>query len=107
MDSRKELLQKINWDYTYTVDDFEKMLASPNLSDKKFIYVKLLQGARWYTLRKVLSDRELAEALSPEVIQAVFPRSLRDKYIYARSVLFGETLPAAKSGIGSSRQVGE
>ncbi len=89
METRDEVLRRINWDYTYTVEMQERLLASDNLSDKKHIYLKLLQGVRWYTLRAILTEKELKEALSMEVIRAVFPRQLRDTYIYASKALFG------------------
>lgn len=88
METREEVLRKINWDYTYTVADQEKLLASENLSEKKHIYVKLLQGVRWYTLLSILSDKELKEAMSLEVVKAVFPQPLREKYLYVRKSLF-------------------
>ncbi len=89
METRDEVLRRINWDYTYTVEMQERLLASDNLSDKKHIYLKLLQGVRWYTLRAILTEKELKEALSMEVIRAVFPRQLRDTYMYASKALFG------------------
>ena len=67
----------------------EQLLASDNLSDKKHIYVKLLQSVRWYTLLSILTEKELKEALSLEVVRAVFPRPLRDTYMYASKALFG------------------
>jgi hypothetical protein len=89
METREEVLKRINWDYTYTVEEQERLLASDNLSDKKHIYLKLLQGVRWYTLLSILTEKELKEALSVDVIRAVFPRPLRDTYMYASKTLFG------------------
>jgi hypothetical protein len=89
METREEVLRKINWDYTYTVEDQEKLLASPSLSEKKHIYVKILQSVRWYTIKSILNEDELREVLSPEVIGALFPPAVREKYHYARKVLFG------------------
>jgi hypothetical protein len=88
MEKRAEVLRKINWDYTYTVAEQEQLLASENLSDKKHIYVKLLQGVRWYTLISILTEKELKEAMSLEVMRAVFPQPLREKYLYVRKSLF-------------------
>jgi hypothetical protein len=89
METREEVLRKINWDYTYTVEDQEKLLASPRLSDKKHIYIKILQSVRWYTVKSILKEHELREALSPEVVGALFPPPIREKFHYARKVLFG------------------
>jgi hypothetical protein len=89
METREEVLKRINWDYTYSVEEQERLLASDNLSDKKHIYLKLLQSVRWYTLLSILTEKELKEALSVDVIRAVFPRPLRDTYMYASKTLFG------------------
>jgi hypothetical protein len=89
METREEVLKKINWDYSYSVEEQERLLASDNLSDKKHIYLKLLQSVRWYTLRAILTEKELKEALSMEVMRAIFPRPLRDTYMYASKALFG------------------
>jgi hypothetical protein len=89
METREEVLRKINWDYNYTVEQQERLLSGKDLSAKKHIYVKLLQSVRWYTLLQILTKEELQEAMSWEVIKAVFPQPLRETYLYARKVLFG------------------
>ncbi len=90
METREEILKRINWgDSTHTVNDFEKILAGNNFSDKKFIYHKLLKSVRWYNLRSILSENEMKEILSPEILDRFHIPTMRENYRYARKVLFG------------------
>jgi hypothetical protein len=89
METREEILKRINWDSTYTVKDYERILAGKNFNDKKFIYHKLLKSARWYNLLQILSKQELQEMLSPEILDRFHIASMKDNYRYARKVLFG------------------
>ncbi len=89
METREEILKRINWDYSYTVEDQEKILAGNDLQPKIHIYLKLLQSVRWYTLKSILSDDEMKEILSPEVVSRLFPASIKRNYEYARRILYG------------------
>jgi hypothetical protein len=60
---------------------------------KKQFYIKLLKSFRWYELKEVLTETELEEMLSPEVINNLHVNSLREKYVYVRQVLNGKALP--------------
>jgi hypothetical protein len=88
METREEVLRKINWDYTYTVEEINAILKSDNFSMKKPFYIKLLKSFRWYVLRSVLSEKEIIEMLSPEVINNLHIASLKKKYNYVREVLY-------------------
>ncbi len=103
METRAEVLRKLNWEYTYSVEDQEKLLASNNLADKKHIYVKILQGVRWYSILSVLSEQELKEALSTEVVTAVFPQTLRDTYLYVKKALFESPLSPSRQSTKISK----
>lgn len=88
METREEILKRINWDYNYTVLDQEKILAGNDLRAKTHIYLKLLQGVRWYTLQNILSEKEMKEILSPDVVKKVFPVAMRKGYENARQLLY-------------------
>ncbi len=88
METREEILKRINWDYNYSVADQEKILAGKNLQPKIHIYLKLLQSVRWYTLKSILSEAELKEILSSEVVNRVFPAAMKINYDYARRILY-------------------
>jgi hypothetical protein len=54
---------------------------------RKNLYRKVVNGFNWHIIRHMIPENRLHEALSDEVINGLFPRSLRDKYRYVRSLL--------------------
>ena len=91
METREEILKRINWDYTYPVADQERILAGDDLKAKITIYLKLLKSVRWYNLKSILTEKELQEILSPEIVDRVWIPSRREKYVNARQLLYGQT----------------
>lgn len=89
METRAEVLQRINWDYTYTVAEIDAILKGNDYQMKKPFYIKLLKSFRWYVLRKVLTESELEEMLTPDVINNLHIHSLKEKYHYVSRVLYG------------------
>ncbi|MBY0435133.1 MAG: hypothetical protein K2U26_13580 [Cyclobacteriaceae bacterium] len=89
METREEVLKKINWDYTYTVEEINAILRGDDFRMKKPFYIKLLKSFRWYVLKDVLSKGEIEEMLSPDVINNLHIPSLKEKYKYVRQVLYG------------------
>ncbi|MFN7261689.1 MAG: hypothetical protein ACK5TU_17470 [Cyclobacteriaceae bacterium] len=89
METREEVLRKINWDYTYTVEEINAILKGTDDRMKKPFYIKLLKTFRWYILKEVLSELEIKEMLSPDVINNLHVNSLKEKYHYVRQVLYG------------------
>jgi hypothetical protein len=57
--------------------------------DRVNLYRRLLMTYDWYTLLSLIPPDRLREALSEAVLEHLYPASLKDRYIYARSVLFG------------------
>lgn len=53
------------------------------------IYNRLLNTYDWYTLLKIVPSRKWKEMLSDNVLAIIFPKSLKNKYFYARKLLFG------------------
>lgn len=89
METREEVLRKINWDYTYTVAEINAILKGADYRMKKPFYIKLLKTFRWYVLINVLSELEIKEMLSPDVVNNLHVNSLKEKYKYVRAVLYG------------------
>ena len=94
--SRKEvikLLSKLLWD-TYIAPDtaYDILLGTakadaqrPDLSN---LYVKILSTYDWYTILKMVPRERLEEMLDDSVLKRLFPKSLQQRYIYAREVLY-------------------
>ena len=57
--------------------------------DRISLYRRLLMTYDWYTLLALIPADRLREALSDAVLDRLYPASLKNRYIYARSILFG------------------
>ena len=82
METREDVLKKINWDYAYTVEEINAILKGNDYKMKKPFYIKLLKTFRWYVLKDVLTE-------SLDVINNLHINSLKEKYKYVREVLYG------------------
>ncbi len=89
METREEVLRKINWDYICTVEEINTILKGDDYRMKKPFYIKLLKYFRWYVLKEVLTESEIEEMLSLDVIDNLQVDSLKEKYKYVRQVLYG------------------
>jgi hypothetical protein len=86
---RRELFDKIIWgDYRLTPDDVEVILQGSS-KHKTMIYRKILMTERWYNIMRILSKTELKEALSDDVLNTIWVKTLRSKYDHARRILYG------------------
>ncbi len=84
---RKKIFSRLFWDYHIPVEEIESMLSSEEPSKKEKVYLRLLMSSQWYILLNILSKKELAEALSENIISKIHIPSLREKYQYARTIL--------------------
>jgi hypothetical protein len=57
--------------------------------DRMNLYRRLLMTYDWYTLLALIPNERLQEALSDPVLEHLYPASLKDRYLYARRILFG------------------
>jgi hypothetical protein len=57
--------------------------------DRISLYRRLLMTYDWYTLLTLIPPDRLQEALSEDVLDRLYPASLKNRYLYARSILFG------------------
>ena len=89
MEQRQDILRRINWDYDYSVEEIDRILKGNDFSSKKPFLIKLLKSVRWYNLILILDAQEMREILSPEIIDNLPVASMKDKYRYARQLLYG------------------
>ena len=68
METREEILKRINWDYTYTVAEIDAFIKGKIFFDKKPFLIKLLKSVKWYNLLAVLSSQKIKEILSKEIV---------------------------------------
>jgi len=84
-------LKSINWDTTLTSEELLLILKGKTEKVKGFtkqnLFIKILNFYPWHKVRHMVTEEKLREILAEDVIQGVFPRDLRDKYRYVKSLL--------------------
>ncbi len=92
IDEKKQLLSKAFWDRNIDPDLLYAFvngeIDSIPLMFPKSIYLRLLSTYDWYTLLSLLPMKTLEKAMSDDVLDSLFPRTLSRKYRYARQLLF-------------------
>lgn len=89
---KKQLLEDAFWDRKIDPDQVYDLITgrieSLPLMDKKSVFARLLSTYNWFTLLKLLPEQALEETMTDDVLSRLYPRELRGKYRYARSLLF-------------------
>lgn len=90
-EEKEELLSKLYWDMDVKPGHLYRLLheevrESGNI-DKTNLYCRLLTTYDWYTLMKLIPASKIKEALSDAVINRLYPKDLRNRFLYAREVL--------------------
>lgn len=94
MYSDDELLKRLKlltWDTTLSSEDLLNILkgepTETNKTLQKGLYIKILNWFPWHQVRLMVREDKLTDVLADDVIQGLFPRDLRDKYRYVKSLL--------------------
>lgn len=94
--SESEIKQKLKaafWDTNISENDLFLILTG-NLNEKKFhidknfIYSRILNTYDWFTILQIFKLDDLENMLKDEVLNKLFPRILKNKYLYVRRILF-------------------
>ncbi len=85
---RNRIFSRLFWDYSMNAEEIERIITAPVLSEEKQkIYLRLLYSANWYTLKNILTEKELKEALDEDIIKKIHIPGLKAKYLHARRFL--------------------
>lgn len=94
MYTEDELLRRmkmLTWDTTLTAEDLLSILKmdakGTDLTRQKGLFIKILNWFSWHQVREMVPENKLPDILADDVIQGLFPRDLRDKYRYVKSLL--------------------
>ena len=86
----KKELKRIVWDYSVDEktlwDIFEGKSRTFSLNKKK-LYSRLLLSTPWYRLLDCLGLNGLKEILTDEVVNSIWIKDIREKFIYAQKIL--------------------
>jgi DnaJ-domain-containing protein 1 len=84
------LLSKLYWDMNVDPEDIYKILNTEyeKLSiEVTNLYRRLLKTYDWYTLLKLIPKNKLLNVLHDDVINHLYPKDLKKRFIYARQFL--------------------
>lgn len=88
---KKRLLSKLSWDLDIKAEQLFQLLNGEieNIDgiDKSFLYRRLLTTYDWYTLLKLVPNEKYNQMLDDSVLDGLFPKELKEKFIYVRRVL--------------------
>ena len=96
---KEKILLRLFWDVKPGSFNFDDLLVgdTENLSgvEEQNVYRRLLMSCDWYTLLKILPIFKLRTILKSPVIEELYPKDLRNRFLYAREVLFRQDLSAS------------
>ncbi len=88
----KSELKRVVWDYSVDEktlwDIFEGKASTFSLTRDK-LYSRLLLSTPWYRLLDCLGLNGIKEILTDEVINFIWIKDVREKFIFAKKVLHG------------------
>lgn len=85
------ILSRIYWDTKVNPEDLLSLIDK-NIDEIKDInelnfFSRLLSSCDWYTLLKLLSPEKIKLILNDKIINRLYPKDLKRRFIYARDVL--------------------
>ena len=83
-------LHRLFWDYKVSKEEaYDLFTGKEKIKGvtRNNLLVKILNGYRWHTVLKIMPKEKLLELLTDDVINGLFPRSLKAKYYHARKFL--------------------
>jgi hypothetical protein len=93
-------LKMLFWDREIDENILKKILSGEikNQDDltKEKIYIRMLNSWNWYDILDFVSPKKISELLSIENIDKLYPKKIKEKYLYAREILSGISLSASK-----------
>lgn len=85
-------LSDLFWDYQFREEDLRALLYGAvervGHVDRDTLYARILTSMGWYQLIDLIPGKQLEEALSERVIQKIRFKDIREKYHFAKRLLF-------------------
>jgi hypothetical protein len=103
MNQRQRLcLKRICWDYDIKPEEILAVLNGEKTHagywDLDALLVRMLEKLSWYDLLDFFTPTELAGKLTPEILNRIYVKETRGKYVRLGKILRGETVPFTKWG---------
>ena len=85
-------LKDLFWDYHFNEDELQALLNGDvdkvGHLDRNALYARILTSMNWYQIMDLIPGEKIKEALSDEVIERIRFKDLREKYYFAKRLLF-------------------
>jgi hypothetical protein len=89
--TENKLRSLLFWDTKVNPDELLRLFTGKieriGSIDRSNLYYRILTSYDWYTILKIVSPSDLKTILDDDIINRIYPKSLKEKYIYARNVL--------------------
>jgi hypothetical protein len=96
-EEKYKLLKSIFWDYNTDILPFNKLIARDLNSiddyEFKFMLNRMLERLNWYQLMDILGIDLIKKMLTPEIINKLRSKELKERYERIRRILSKEPLP--------------
>ena len=91
LSEKEEIMSRLFWDVDKAHVDLSKLLdeTAEDIEDieQQNIYRRLLVSCDWYTLLKLLPLPKIKAVLNSSVLDRLYPKDLKSRYMYARDIL--------------------
>jgi hypothetical protein len=88
---KEKILARLFWDLETEQTDIDKLIEEnlQTLDDPRSqqFFRRLLSSCDWYSLLKLIPPQKLKAVLSDQILDKIFPKDLKSKYLYARDLL--------------------
>ena len=90
-EEKKRILQRLFWDVAPGRLELDNLLAGDtnhlNSVEEQNVYRRLIMSCDWYTLLKILPLYKIKKILQSPIIEELYPKDLKKRFLYARDVL--------------------
>ena len=85
-----KVMKNLFWDMKLSQSEIQILMDQNDLKNPltASLYARILSSVSWYKILEQLSEKQLHSALSDEVIRRIKSKCLRDRFRYARNMLF-------------------
>ena len=88
---KEKILMRLHWDVNVKLSEMYSLLDKDpveleNIKEVNF-YCRLLTSCDWYTLLKLVSSEKIKRILSDTVIDRLYPKDIKGRFLYAREIL--------------------
>ena len=87
---KERIIRRSFWDRQVNQAEIQRLLyLQLDLSEpvNAALYARVMQSSSWYTLLKIFDRKTLLKLLDDRVLKYIYPKELKEKYIYARRLL--------------------